>query len=531
MFGRWLFVRLRAAENALAQGRIDEAYEIAAAADVRADRRGQRLADELVRPLTARARLHAQAGRFAEASADLEKLARLGRLDAEGEALRARVEAEARQRAGRAAERMDAVARASAELAAGRLESGRAAVQRVEDARQRELLQEQLDLRVERSRERMAQARAALERGDVIAAIRTWHEACTRHGRTSEADEVALRLATNFRELADDLFAAGRLDGLGAALQAAAALVEAQPALGEYERMRALSGEAAQAMMSGDFTGAREALLRLVALRGNVRWVCDALETLGQLIAAQEKLLVSPLSHLVGGTPVARAAAQDAFAPPREASRPTALLNDEAIELGEQPLRLLVDAAGSALLVARDTVRVGRAGSERALDVALPADVQSHHADIVRAGDDYFLVAHGPASVNHRPARRALLRDGDRIMLGARTRLVFQKPSVKSASALLRLADRCRLAEDVSVVLLFKDTCIIGPQPTCHVQTREGDNRVVLFERGGRLFARRTAADGRALENALPVPAGRMVPVGDQRITIKPAAEPGGRAV
>lgn len=530
MFGRWLFVRLRAAENALAQGRIDEAYEIAATADVRADRRGQKLADELVRPLTARARLHAQAGRFAEALADLDKLARLERLDAEGEALRGRIQSEARQRAGRAAERMDAVARASADLAAGRLESGRAAVQRVEDARQREQLQEQLDLRVERTRERMAQARAALERGDVIAAIRTWHEALTRHGRTSEADEVALRLATNFRGLADDLFAAGRLDSFGAALQAAAALVEAQPALGEFERMRALAGEAAQAMMGGDFTGAREALLRLVAVRGNVRWVREALDTLGQLIAAQEKLLVSPLSHLVGGPPAARPAAPHAFAELPDASHATAVTSDDAIELNEQPLRLLVDAAGSALLVARDTVRIGRAGADRAVDVALPADVQSHHADIVRAGDDYFLVAHGPASVNHRPARRALLRDGDRIVLGVRTRLVFQKPSVKSTSALLRLADRCRLAEDVSVVLLFQDTCIIGPQPTCHVQTREGDNRVVLFERGGRLFARRTAADGRALENAVPVPAGRMVAIGDQRITVKPAATPAGRS-
>ena len=94
----------------------------------------------------------------------------------------------------------------------------------------------------------------------------------------------------------------------------------------------------------------------------------------------------------------------------------------------------------------------------------IPAELKSHHADVVRDGEDYFLVAHGPVRVNRRVVTRTLLRDGDRVVLGEKAKLVFHKPSVKSGTAVLKLSHRCRLAQDVSAVVLFHDTCLIGPQ-------------------------------------------------------------------
>ena len=40
MLSRLLFVRLKAAENALRDGRLDEAYRLATASDIREHRRG-----------------------------------------------------------------------------------------------------------------------------------------------------------------------------------------------------------------------------------------------------------------------------------------------------------------------------------------------------------------------------------------------------------------------------------------------------------------------------------------------------------
>jgi hypothetical protein len=191
------------------------------------------------------------------------------------------------------------------------------------------------------------------------------------------------------------------------------------------------------------------------------------------------------------------------------------------VRLGRAGLLMLVDGAGSNLLVPQDCVRLGRAGASQPADVPIPAEIQSHHADIVRDGDDYFLTALGPVRVNHREVKRTLLRDGDRITLGAACRLQFRQPSTRSASAVLALSHRCRLPQDVSAVILFRETCLIGPQASCHVRTGEGRTQVVLFERGGGLYGREAAAAGGKLGDPKPLALGRPAEFGELRVTVK----------
>ena len=63
-----MILRIRQAECALADGRLDEAFELADRHDVRSHRRGQRLVGRLVRSLVDRGRKHLDAGRIAEAA-------------------------------------------------------------------------------------------------------------------------------------------------------------------------------------------------------------------------------------------------------------------------------------------------------------------------------------------------------------------------------------------------------------------------------------------------------------------------------
>ncbi|MGD8450216.1 MAG: FHA domain-containing protein [Phycisphaerae bacterium] len=522
MFSHWLFVRLRAAERALAEGRLDEAYGLAAEPDIREQRRGQKLLDDLVRPLLARVRLHLQAGRYEAAGEDLERLQAVGRGGPEAEELRQRVQAHTAERRQRESAERAVYDEAAANVQAGRLDSGRLAIERVDDTQQREDLRERLDIRVQRSAELLTQAGDALDRGDVPTALRLWQEAGERHGRSRESDAFAGRLATAYERVLEEWLRQGQLGRFLAARAGLGALSAWHPGLEVYERMAGLWGRAAEQLGERNYAGLRETVLRLRAARSGLGWVDELHAALTRITEGQDMLLASPLGLLatMAGPAAAPAKAaptvraNEVVPPPPPASPHDALLGGKA-------LLLLVDGAGSSLVLGQDRVRLGRSGGSREIDVPIPASIRSHHADIVRDGGDYFLVAHGRVRVNRRDVQRTLLRDGDRIVLEPGGKLVFRKPSVRSDTAVLHVSHRCRLPQDVSQVLLFRETGLIGPQTSCHVRTPDGATQVVLFDRGGRLCGREATSGGGKLGDAKALRLGTTHDFGDVRLTMK----------
>ncbi|MFO0837500.1 MAG: FHA domain-containing protein [Phycisphaerae bacterium] len=511
MFSRWINVRRKAAEAALRDGRLDEAFERLSSPEALNDGSNKELLNELARTIASRARLHAQAGRYREAIADLEKLAKIGRVDNEAADFRQRIDAEWRHRVERHQERHDAFARAAGDLRDGRLDSAHVAIERIEDARQREQLREELDIRRQRASSILEQAQKALSAGDLAAACRAWQEAVTRHGRSAESDALAGEIMPRYRKTLEEWIHAGALERFQAILSATRGLREFDPAGRELESCAKWLTRAAEALRGRDYDGIREALLRVRAAQPEAAWLGEALSLVAQITSAQERLLSCPLGLLSGES----AAAANVGERPHAAQFATARADKDAAMLNGRPLLLLVDGTGSSLLVREDVVRIGRVGGN--VEVPIPGDIQSLHAEIAREDQDYFLVAHGPLRVNHVAMQRALLRDGDRLTLSGRVKLTFHKPSVRSSSAVLRMSDRCRLPQDVSSVVLFRDTCLLGPSASCHLQTREGDTRLVLFERGGQLMARRQSGDNQAYPLALD----QTREIGDLRITIK----------
>lgn len=529
MLGHWLCVRIRAAEKALENGRLDQAYAAAVTPDVRAHRRGRKLLDGLVKPLQARARLHLQAGRHADALTDLDKLAAVGYTGPDLETLRQRIIGQMHSKQERDADERQAYAQAAKNLDAGRLETGRLAIDKVDDTRHRQELRAELDVRVQRSAQLLAQADDALNRGDVLAAVRFWCEARERHGRSRAGDDLVGRLATAFHQTLDDWFAEGRLDRFLTVRAELAALRAVDPACEEYEQMASLCSRGVAQLGCRDYAGLRQTLRRLQKARGAARWVREALGNLAKVVAAHDLLQSSPLGLFASaagdavdeGAPMPAGPARKQTFPAGQTLAAGTAQPGHGAPLDRHPLLMLVDGAGSSLVLPQDCVRIGRAGSSRPIDVPIPADIQSHHADIMRDGDDYFLTAHGPARVNRRSVKRTLLRDGDRVVLGSQAKFVFRQPSAKSASAVLDLSHRCRLAQDVSNIVLFRETCLIGPQPSCHLRTKEGESQVVLFDRAGQLYGRAATGGGGQLGDARPLPLGETLDFSDQRVTVK----------
>ena len=524
MFARWLHVRLKAAEKALQQGRIDDVYAALQEPALRQHARGLKLIDGLAKPLSARARLHRQAGRYRDALADLDRIESLGRSTPDVAALRQQILDQMQDSAEREVDERAAFERAADHVRAGRLDTGRLQVERIDDTRRREQLGEELQQRRRRGEELLREATEALERDNVLAAMRLWDQTCRRHGHTQDTARFAQRLANACRQNVQRWHREGQIGTLVAAQVGITALRDHAPTLAETDLLISLAARAATQLASQDYTGLRQTLLRLKAADPDVPWVTQALQALAKVAEGQELLMASPLGLCAS---VEAPAPRSADIAPVAASPETVAaiqwehdaLTQNAIRL-DRPLLMLVDGGGSSLLLKREQVRIGRAGTTAAIDVPIPADLESHHADVVRRGDDYFLAAYGPAEVNRKPVTHAMLRDGDRIVLGGGAKLTFHKPSAKSESAVLRLSHRCRLDQDVSDVILFRDTCLIGGGAACHVRTSE-DGQVVLFDRGGALCARQTGGDGHLTAPPQAVVTGRTLEFGGMCVTVK----------
>ncbi len=533
MFSRWLISRTKAAQIALGEGRIDEAYERLSAPDMEGLQGTETLLDELAKALGARARLHLQAGRYGHALDDLERIWKLGRETPELIALRQRAAQELARRAALEAEQKQALDRAAFDVQGGRLESGRLAVEQLGPLARGAQVRRELDIRLARSEQLLEQAATALRAGELLAACRYWNEAVQRHGRSRQSDTVADELWAAFREQVGRWVEEGRLERFAAALEAAGELRRRDAYWDELERIARLARQGAQGLAERDFQRVKEVLLRLAAARPEAQWVNAALATVSQIQEGWSRLLASPLGLLDASLRKTSGIGTGQGATERQnTEEETRAEAEEAASLEGGALLLLIDGTGSFCLTAREAVTLGRSGAAAPVDVPLAADLQSRHAEIVRVEEDYFLTALGPVRVNHRPIQRTLLRHGDRIVLGSQARMTFYKPSTKSATAVLKLADTCRLPLDVGEVVLFRETCVVGPQGTCHVRTREGESRLVLFERAGRLYGRldagREPEQERPAERARPVPAGRTLDFGDIRLTVKAYAPTAG---
>ena len=183
-----------------------------------------------------------------------------------------------------------------------------------------------------------------------------------------------------------------------------------------------------------------------------------------------------------------------------------------------------MDGVGSFLLLLSDRVTLGRSGSSARPDVALAADISGVQAEIVRAGDDYFLAARGAVEVNGRAVEKKLLASGDRIALSPRCQVVFRQPTPLSASAVLSLAGGQRIAGDAREVILLHHLLIIGSGEGSHVRA-EGAPRILLSASGKGLSVRseeEILVDGTPRGRETLIRPGERVKVGEVTFTVTP---------
>ncbi|CAN5682985.1 hypothetical protein BH09PLA1_BH09PLA1_35290 [soil metagenome] len=294
-----LILRIRHAETALADGRLDEAFELVREPKLRGHRRGQDLATRLVDAFTKRGREHLAAARFAAALTDCEKAQQLAGDQPQLIALRTEaMDAATNQRR---AERIkaNAVAAARDEMDNGRLAAGERllAVASVHDTRAGQLLQE-LGQRHNLVDSAVKGADDALDRDDIDAALVELDRA--RHADRSDKriKELSDRLKHVLRDRLSDAIEEGRLDRADSLGQR---LIRVDEQGAESQHLLAALAQCKSAwerIDHGRVHDAEEVCRRLIVQFPKAKWLNDAVKYLSAANESMESLRTGPLGLL-----------------------------------------------------------------------------------------------------------------------------------------------------------------------------------------------------------------------------------------
>jgi len=169
-----------------------------------------------------------------------------------------------------------------------------------------------------------------------------------------------------------------------------------------------------------------------------------------------------------------------------------------------------VDGVGSFLLLTKDRIGIGRSGPGATADVQLVSDLSERHAEVIRAGEDYFMVSQRGVELGNDKSEHALLQDGDRLRLSKRIRLTFRKPSLKSQTAQLELGEGVRLPTECRSILLWAGPLLLGNTRECHVRLPATMGDCVLVQREDGLFIKPMRGAGRKIQIGEPVQIGEL---------------------
>ncbi len=512
-----LFLRIKQAEVALADGRLDEAYQIAKAADLRKQRAGQDLISQLARALLDRGREHLEASRPLPAAHDCEKAEQLAGNLPEVAELRAAVAAalnaghESQQRCAQL------LAAARRQFERGQLSIGQQILSRNQHRNHEAVMLADMAENQRAVIEAVvARANEALQRDDWQAAVdavgRATPSVCGDVHVRELANQIVSRVMPQVSEALND----GRLD---IAQSLVVRLERVAPQSLEIEQIRQTIRQCStiwSAIDRGKLREAEEMVRRLITLLPKAKWLGNVHENLKQAAESLEELRTGPFSLLsqdmtimVGAKP-----------PPLPAPQPPKLpMNDDLTT----NFTIRVDGVGSFRVLRGQRITIGPVSGSKRVDLAVLAEAHLPTVAIDRDEEDYFLRSPLPVAINDQPTTGKLLSNGDRITLSSRCRLTFARPSPASNSAMLHLTGARLSKADVRSVILLDRELIIGPGPSAHIRCDEMNDSAVLHARDGKLFCQSPLGilvDGVIASATSPLPPNAQITVGPLTFSI-----------
>ena len=533
MFSELLSVRFRAAEKALREGRIDEAYRLASAPDLRAHKRGMAVLASLSEKFLERARDHYRSDKFTEALMDLDRADAGGVLKDEIDELRGYVRtvaAEQQRGENSRRERIDAAVR---RIEGGSLAAGRDMLERAATNDQgAAVLRRKAAERADDTARIVEQAERLLSTNQLAAAAERVRRAKSIDAHNDAVARVEARLCSSVLENARTALIEGSPGRAASELACLGELGKALPSLHELSEMLAIANEAGGRLKAHEYAEARRQAMSLARKLPNATWIESAIEQLRQLDELHTAACAGPFGDRVSVTQTKTPSPRRVHKSPASLDDTVALPHGRLVDETSLPERLLllIDGGGSFLLLRGGRASLGRVASDAPADIPIYSDVAERQANIARVDDDYFLFSAKNVEVAGKKTQHELLRDGDRVVLGRKAKFTFRLPSRKSSTAVLDLSDTTKAPNDVRRVVLFNHHATVGNSPNAHVFCRHAGPTLVLFERSGSLWIR-AKSDGHVDTEAQPLVIGEPVEIGGISLVLEPwkLTTPGGR--
>lgn len=525
-------LRLRQAETAFAEGRLNEAARLVDQPGVRDHREGQLLLTKVVDAFVERGREHLAAHWLDEAESDCGEAKRLGGDQSTVAKLAGEIASARRGVQNSTLRKQQVAAEVGREIARGELDLGEKLLSRLEaDSLSGSSVAGRMNDQIAVSRERIesatARARREVDAGhtrESVVAILELQKLSPSHPELVDLiDQVTSPVVSQLWFEVEE----ARLDRVQSLIDSVRPLIDFDPELTEVCRAIESAAKVNSLFDASSFDEAYLHIRKLAPLLGNVAWLKELADKAKQAAELTIEIKSSPLSLLSSSRrPVSKVNA----ALPRVGHE--ALLNPptgESFESSTLPEQLIlqIDGVGSALLLRQPKLSIGAAGRAGSCDIALTGFPGRGALTIERAAGRYRLSS-GNAddlAVNERRCLEKSLTDGDSVRVGKRCRFKFRRPTADVPTAVLELNGTRLPRPDIRSIVLFDETLVVGPGQSSHLMARNLDQPLILFVRDG-VFHVRSGLPDRAQRFAA-----NGAPQGAQRLMLDTPVEIGGTRV
>jgi hypothetical protein len=520
-----LILRLKQAESAIADGRLDEAFDILQSKDIREHRRGQKLIGRLGLAFAKRGRDNLEAERIQLALVDCNKAEKLAGNTADVAGLRSAICSEMEQRRLRSRHRSFKVAQARQHINDGWISAGEQILKDTGDENgQAGIVLEQAAIARLHTSQAITKAEKALQRNDLIGAIDFVLKAGTLDSQNEQVVELLSKLRAMAARQIKENFDGGRIDLAQSLWQRVSPIADGCGEISELGSVLRQCTKAAEHVAAGRMREAVNLLRKVQLTCPAAKWLATLANQSRQAAELLDELAASPLGlDMTRRRDMENETQQSDYESPgrskslRDAISPERGADNQAESPLPSKFMLQIDGVGSFYVVRDSSITVGPVSSSARPTVGLMVDPNLPAITIERSEDDYFIKSSSPVRVNDVATTNKLLTDADRISLSSRCGMKFNIPNPASTTATLSLPAARLGRADVRRIILMDRDILIGPTEGSHILADSLDETVALFAQNGRLQCKakdKILVDDKQVGSTVGLPFDKQVRIG-----------------
>jgi hypothetical protein len=509
----------------MADGRLDEAFDIVQSKDIKEHHRGQKLIGRLALAFAKRGQDNLEAERIQLALADCNKAEKLAGNTADVAKLRSAICSDMEQRRLRSRHRSLKVAQARQHIQDGWISTGEEILKDAgdQDGQAGIVLQQAAVARLHAS-EAVTKAEKALQRNDLDAAIDFVRNAGAANSQNEQVVEMVSKLRLLAAGQIKENFNSGRLDLAQTLWQKVSPIADGCSEISELGSALSQCSKAAEHVAAGRLREAVNLLRKVQLTCPAAQWLSTVTNQSRQAAELLDELAAGPLGLDMTRREDMEDEIQQTDDEDRSAGEalPQAMRGERSSDNRDESslvskFVLQIDGIGSFYVLRDSRITVGPVSSSARPTVGLMVDPNLPAITIERSEDDYFIRSSSPVQVNDVTTTDKLLVDSDRINLSPRCGMKFNIPNPASTTATLSLPAVRLGRADVRRVILMDRDILIGPTEGSHVLAEALDEAIALFTQNGRLLCRakdKILVDEKTVSPTACLPFDRQIRIG-----------------